>query len=390
MIYILACFLLCNGLQAQVRKAVAPPSAIPVVPIPDSATGSAASIAAYLKSHTTDQTALLRSLYAWMADHIVYDVVNTFRPDYYKDTTDAIVKTLQTRAGVCQGYAALYMAVCRAAHIPAWLVTGYTITNGKLDNASHAWVAVYVNNQWQFTDPTWGAGYVNGNRYVQQLNWRYFMVLPSAFIRTHVPFDPLFQLLDHPFRHDEIRDGRLTEAAGRPVFNYSDTLRAFNAMGHVARAANEVARIERYGITNQFTSVEVNYLHNVVAIGKQNEQVLAQNQLINRVNEGSSMYNEAVNAFNSYVQFKNHQFSPARPDDEIRAWIDGVARKLDETVALLGAIPGDDAGVNRTRNEILAAATDLKQRVAGEQAFVSKYIRTGRMFRKSLFYKVVF
>lgn len=376
--------------SAQGQSTVAKKVAVTFAPIPDSVTGSPAAMAAYLVAHSTDQLSALRSLYGWMSSHITYDMVNTFRPDYYKDTADAIVKTLQTRTAVCQGYASLFMDVCRRAHMPAWLVAGYTLTNGKIDNASHAWVAVFVNNQWQFMDPTWGAGSVTSHKYTAKLNWQYFGVAPAVFIKTHVPFDPLFQLLEQPLRHDEVRDGKWAAAAGRPLFAFKDTLAAYNVLPLYKRAENVVARIDRYGVTNQLISGEMTYLINVATVGKQNEEVLEQNRTADRINEASTKYNQAINTFNEYVVFKNNQFSPSRPDREIREWVDAMADQVAVIEKKIAGIRVSDPHNKSVLAEIEESTAQLKRRVAEEQAFVTKYIKTGKLFRKSLFYKLAF
>lgn len=381
--------------QSSKKPVIKPqPAVVTTIPIPDSATRSAASIAGYLTAHTTDQKVLLQSLYGWMANHISYDVVNTYQPDYYKDTADAVNKTLRTRSAVCQGYASLFMAVCRSAGIPAWLVSGYTVVNGRQQGASHAWVAVFVDGQWKLADPTWGAGYLTNNKFVQHTDWKHFLQSPAVFIKTHVPFDPLFQMSDHPFRHDEIRDNRLTEAASRPVFAYRDTLAAFAARDEYARIQNMAIRIQQYGVTNQLITTELTNLINYMRVEETNRvnasTVAKHNQWVDKINRSSHLYNEVVNSFNEYVQYKNRQFSPSRPDGEIRDWIDGIAVKLADTEKLLNEVAVQDESLKRNANEIRAAARSLEKRVADEQAFVMRYIKTGRLFRKTLFYKTAF
>ena len=389
----LICLSLSSALYAQttLKKPVkqAPVAVISISPIPDSVTVSATALAKYLVTHNTSQLEVLRSLYAWMSSHITYDVVNTYKPDYYKDTADAVDKTLRTRTAVCQGYASLFMETARKAGIPAWLVSGYPMKDGKPDVASHAWVAVFTDSKWLLIDPTWGAGYVNNNKYQAKLNWSYFLVPPAAFIKTHVPFDPLFQFLEHPLRHDEIRDGKWTAARDNPPFAYKDTLAAFAGMSALKQAGNSLARIERYGITNQMITVELSYLQNVIANGKLQEDVNAQNSQVNKMNGISSRLNEVTNAFNEYIVFKNQQFSPSKPDNEIREWIDGMAAQLGDIGKLLDEVKPDPA-YNGNMAEMRTAAGGLKQRVTEEQAFVTKYLKTGRLFRKSLFYKMRF
>ncbi|WP_145672407.1 transglutaminase domain-containing protein [Chitinophaga polysaccharea] len=376
--------------QVNIKQPVkpAPAAAVTYAPIPEAATNSSAAMGTYLRTHLASQTDMLKAIYGWMASHITYDMVNTFKPDYYKDTADAVQKTLQTRTAVCQGYASLFVDICRHADIPAWLVTGYTITGGKMDNASHAWVAAFTGNKWLLYDPTWGSGYVQNNKYVASLNWKHFGVTPPEYIHTHVPFDPLFQFLDHPLRHDEIRDSKWTAAAGNPVFAYPDTLSAFARMNESQRAQNAIDRMEHYGITNQMISVELTNLKNLVAYTKQNEHVATYNLQVSVVNRASSQYNDLTNSFNEYVVFKNQQFTPNKPDQEIRDWVDGMAKKLEDIDKLLKSVTSNEAPIRNNIAEISTAVAGMRQRITAEQDFVTKYIKTGKLFRKRLFYKL--
>jgi len=59
-------------------------------------------------------------------------------------------RSLARGAGVCQDYAHLMIALCRALSLPARYVAGYAPGEGRM----HAWVEVLIDNQWQAWDPT--------------------------------------------------------------------------------------------------------------------------------------------------------------------------------------------------------------------------------------------
>lgn len=64
-----------------------------------------------------------------------------------------------TRKGVCQDFAHLMIAMCRAVHLPARYVSGYLYDARRTDirgaHASHAWVEVWIPNAgWFAMDPT--------------------------------------------------------------------------------------------------------------------------------------------------------------------------------------------------------------------------------------------
>ncbi len=357
---------------------------IPAVAIPDSVTRSPGQLSDYLSAHTTTNRDFVKQLFTWITANVRYDVASMYKPGLYKDTADAALKTLVQRQGVCQGYASLYYEVCRKAGIPVYLVSGYTQINGNPGNASHAWVAVNIDNTWYLTDPTWGAGGIMNGQYVPKVNWNYFLVQPAVYIKTHVPFDPLFQLLEHPYRQEELRDNNWTAAAVRPVFHYQDSLAIYNKEDQLTRYQHAADRIERNGITNTFTGMELQHLQQAAAAVRQN----AVNGVVNQYNSSGSHYNIAVNRFNEYVAFRNAQFKPAVPDEEIRRMVDSIAAPLQLSKQELTGLESADASLEQNIKALHDSQEGLEKRVEEEQAFVTKYLKTGKLFRKTLFYKI--
>lgn len=81
---------------------------------------------------------------------------------YTPDATDVhtrIAEVFEGKAGVCQDFAHIFIAVCRAAGIPARYVSGYLVTrrsrSAEGSPASHAWVEALVPGMgWRAFDPT--------------------------------------------------------------------------------------------------------------------------------------------------------------------------------------------------------------------------------------------
>ncbi len=118
-----------------------------------------------------------------------------FAIDFYEDPGEKIAKPLRTKKGICENYAALFTAVCGQAGIESVVVIGYTKQRGFVDFIPHAWCAALVDGSWRLFDPTWGSGYVDKGKFVRKMNEDYFCAAPDAFIKSHMPFDYLWQFL---------------------------------------------------------------------------------------------------------------------------------------------------------------------------------------------------
>jgi len=66
------------------------------------------------------------------------------------DNTTTASRVLSGGAGLCQDFAHLMIAACRAAKIPARYISGYNTAEGRM----HAWVEALKNGEWQAWDPT--------------------------------------------------------------------------------------------------------------------------------------------------------------------------------------------------------------------------------------------
>lgn len=92
------------------------------------------------------------ALSTWVYHHMRY------QPGITHLRTTA-TEALELGQGVCQDYAHILLALCRAAHIPARYVNGFMEGEG----ATHAWVEIYDQAAWWGIDPT-------NNR---QIEWGY-------------------------------------------------------------------------------------------------------------------------------------------------------------------------------------------------------------------------
>ncbi|NIG57094.1 transglutaminase domain-containing protein [Chitinophaga sp. Cy-1792] len=359
-------------------------AAATIVSIPEEATGSPAAMAKWLKAHTSSSMQLQRSLYNWIAKNIRYDVPGMYQQRDYRDTTAALQRVLRSREGVCTDYASLYAKVCQEAGIPAFTVNGYCLENGTLSpTGAHDWVAVKNGGQWTITDPTWGAGTVNGATFTPQLNWDWFQLSPQAAIKRHIPFDPMWQLLANPVRHDEVGVSRQSG----PTFNYNDTIALYFRSARYERMAGMLGRIERYGgASNPFVQAELDWLRQTVKVLAGNREIEERNRLIDKFTAVNKEYSEVVRLYNDYVTYKNKQFQPEQSDVAIRKMMEGMTGRLKAVEQELSGMKSTDAAMAGHLNELNAAVSDLRGKVNVEEGFVNKYIKTEKDKRRSLFY----
>lgn len=109
-----------------------------------------------LKGTLTDAGAIARRVFGFVSLHMTYDPSSRYA---HKGALSA----LRTGRGVCEDYAALFTALCRAAGVPARVVSGYWVQAGtSLGSAwndasalGHAWAEYYAPGAgWIPVEPT--------------------------------------------------------------------------------------------------------------------------------------------------------------------------------------------------------------------------------------------
>ncbi|WP_243458228.1 transglutaminase family protein [Sporosarcina sp. Te-1] len=138
------------------------------------------SIANELMTDTMTEREKAKAVYEYTAKSISYDVDKMKNSEFEWD--DSALKVLELQTGICQDYTYLAIALLRAGGMEARYVAG---TAGAGFNYSrHAWVEVKVDGEWLTMDPTWGAGYIEKDKFVAHYTEDYFEPNEEAF-NTH-------------------------------------------------------------------------------------------------------------------------------------------------------------------------------------------------------------
>lgn len=105
------------------------------------------SLAAKYFGKPADFERVMMQLMAEIVQHIAYMPGST---DVNTTASDVLLKG----AGVCQDYAHVMIACCRAAGVPTRYVSGYLYTGDDAHVASHAWIDAWSGKKWLSCDPT--------------------------------------------------------------------------------------------------------------------------------------------------------------------------------------------------------------------------------------------
>ena len=349
------------------------------IKIPDSITITTKGIAGYINTNFKTDKEKVRAIFIWVASSIEYDIANIYAINFYETKENKINKALKTKKGICENYAALFTDIATGCGITSYIIEGYTKQNGFTDYIPHAWCAAYVDSAWYMFDPTWGSGYLNGGKFYKKINNEYFKTLPSTLIKSHIPFDYLWQFLNYPVTNQEFYEGRITANKAKPFFNYVDSITLHESKNHIEQLISAAYRIEKNGLKNAMIFDRLQH----IKVELENDRV---NTSTNLYNVAIVYYNESIRNINNFIQYRNKQFNPLKSDADIQQMIDLGVKNIEDAKAKLTAINNPDAATISLISNLNKSISDISINIKEQQDFLALYFSKGKAKRKAMFY----
>ena len=301
---------------------------------PAKAENSTQELSAYLCRPFDSETEKFAVIYYWVAKNITYNYSLSTKNLYYENIDQIIDHAVKYKNGVCQHYSELFVRLCQHKGLTAFVVGGYTQTNGKIDELSHAWNIIKVNGKWYFVDATWAGSAVQENTRSLFPN-QFFMIRPEENIKTRMPFDPIWQALSKPLKYHEFDKGFVNQVQ-KGNFNYNDSINKHLRLNRTQRYQASVKRIRNNGIQNQIVK-------NEYALMKRNYKMLLYNQEVDKYNAASVFYNKGMHFYNNYARLKNNKSSYlSKTKKQLNTLIDSSIINLEKAQKLTNTIKGDE------------------------------------------------
>lgn len=351
-----------------------------MIQIPDSLTKTTQGIAGYVKMNFSKPNDQSRAIFIWIAKNIQYDIDNMFAINFYQKTNEIIDKVLSTRKGICMSYAELFNEIANKVGVKTYVISGYTKQNGFVDYIPHAWCASTIDSAWFLFDPTWGSGYMQNGKFVKQINNYYYKTKPEQIIKSHMPFDPLWQFLNYPITNQEFYEGKTQINNKKEFFNFVDTLQQFEKQSAIEQLISSSSRIEKNGVKNSLVFDRLQ--HNKREIEYYNNK-----KIVDNYNSAVNSFNSGINLLNVFIDYRNKQFTPKRPDAEIKQMVDTVDYLFNQTRLQLNTIKNPDSNLATSITQLNKSLNDTTVNLNDQKAFVDKYLKAGKLYRKTMFTK---
>jgi len=348
--------------------------------IPESQTKSTIDIARYVDSHFSNQSDKSRAIFVWIASNIQYDFENMLAVDFYENPEKIIEKVLNSHKGVCMHYAELYTKIANETGIKTYMITGYTKQNGFVEFIPHAWCASQIDSVWYLFDTTWGSGYIQNAKFVRKLNNYYYKVKPEQLVKSHIPFDPLWQFINYPVSNQDFAEGKTSIDKKKPFFNFTDTLKTYESETEIERLISANRRITNNGVKNYL-------ILNVIQQNKQQIDIYNNNLMVEAYNQAVNSFNKGISQLNAFINYRNNQFNPKKSDEEIKQMIADVDVSFDNARADIKNIKKANSTTAGSILQLIKSIDEAELNLNEQKSFLDKYLKTGKLFRKTLFVK---
>ncbi|WP_298741797.1 transglutaminase domain-containing protein [uncultured Chitinophaga sp.] len=225
---------------------------------------------------TKDPREQLQLLLLWADKYLQVDTDRFFSGGYPLTTDESIEKKI----GLCDEYANIVTEFCRLNNIPCIRIEGYVKYAGFkstdiLDDANHAWNAVYIDSSWLLCDLFWSTCELvskpSGYHFIKKINTAYYLVPPAQLISSHLPLDPVFQFSNYPLsmqafytaaRHPD-------SSAEASYLNYRDSLNAFLKLNEVEQKIKVAENSYLFNKDNPNTRIAVYYNYAVAIVNNE-------------------------------------------------------------------------------------------------------------------------
>jgi len=343
-------------------------------------------IANYIAKNFTTTDDKLRAAFYWIASNISYDVENMLNQKP-QTSEEKIANVLRTKSGVCMHYAALFKDIASKLDIEIILIEGYTKTNGKVAPLSHVWCASKMDGIWYLYDPTWGAGYVENEKYVKKLNNKYYKAEPKNLISSHMPFDYLWQFSEYPITNQEFYDNKVASENNSVRFDFTNEIIKFQGLSDLEKVKASADRIEKNGLKNRLISDRLDFQKKQIEYENQKITYKNQNDTNAKIQTIVANLNKATVLISQFLKYRSVKFTPLVADEKIK-------EKIQIPYDLISQCQNDINEINDVSKENAASLKTLKAAINNSKInaeaqlnFVNEYLTKDKSEREKMFYK---
>lgn len=346
--------------------------------IPENKKNTSKEIASYIIEKFTTENLQIKAAYYYVISTVSYDINHQFTVNLVISDDEMVSKTISSKKGVCIHYARFFKDIITQLGYNCQVISGYTKQNNSIAELSHAWCAMKLKDEkWYVFDPTWDSGYIQKDKFVRSLNSKYYKIMPSQSIKSHMPFDYLWQFLENPITEYDFINNIFTKEKNDSI-DYDTIIKSYLTLSENEQLTDLKTRMVKTGIKTKLAKERFEILQ------KQLESYSI-NANLKELNAISNKYNEAIALLNDFINYRNAQFKPEKDDNSIIKMTTDpmlIFEDCNDKIYKIGFVGQDNLyELNKFKRAILGIIEDTKK----QKKFVDEYIKANNRDRKKMF-----
>jgi hypothetical protein len=207
--------------------------------IPVTYADSPEKLSAYIYANGYNDEEYVRVAYTWLCSNIHYSLTQVDSLEHL----DLVEYTFKTLSGKCTNYSASLTVLCQFVGIEAYSVQGYVKIDDKIitDN-DHAWNIIRIDEKYYLFDATFDSEIIKKE---SSLRYQFYKKKGEDFIQTHMPYDPIMQLMHYPVTHPEFLKGIVK---GKKQLDYVKAIESYGFLSEKDKLKVMLYRSENYGL----------------------------------------------------------------------------------------------------------------------------------------------
>jgi hypothetical protein len=197
------------------------------------------------------------------------------------------------------------------------------------------------------------------------------MKKPEVMIRSHMPFDPLWQFLNYPLTYQEFHKNDFRVHKTRPFFNFRDTLQSYEDASELDKAIAGARRIEQNGEKNSFAAAklrilngDVDFLRNKLAAEKYDSAV--------------NIYNAGISRMNLFISYRNNQYVQGMDSLQLTHLLDSTEVLFTNALKNISGIKAPDENIITSIDQLKNAIRESMMALNEQRVFLYGYLKTRR------------
>ena len=150
-------------------------------------------------------------------------------------------------------------------------------------------------------------------------------------------------------------------------------------------------RIERNGVKNAMIFDRLHHIRAQLENLNQRNKVQLENERQQKIaasyNQSIISYNDGINDYNSFIEYRNKQFIPEKSDAEIKGMLDTAAAKFNKAKEKLTEIANPDANIAILIAQQQKAIDNVQVHLKEQQDWLVIYFSKPKSKRKAMFYE---